>query len=79
MEFSEIGPEEKLSPGEYVFHSPTRSFVLIGKYSPETRTVMAMVNGRLVNEDVANFKKLILTREEHKKWRGKGCSGCKKI
>ena len=79
MQFQDIGSDENVNNGEYLFHKPSEHLVLVGRYDPKSRTVMAMVNGRLINEKLDNFQRVFFTKAEHVQWRGTKCSGCKKL
>ena len=79
MEFIEIKNGDKVFPGEYLYHEPTRDLVICGSYDSKNDVLKAMYKGRLFNDTITNFKKIKLSKQEQKVKRvERGCGGCKK-
>lgn len=78
MEFEKIGKKSTVAPGEYLLHSPSRQIVLCGAYKPNEGKIKALVNGRLMEDNIENFQKIKLTRKEKAERTRPSCGGCKK-
>ena len=79
MEFYEITKELKASPGEYIYHEPTRQIVLCGSFNRADNQIKAMVSGKLFSDKIQNFKKIKMSAPEIKeRRRSSGCKGCGK-
>ena len=65
------------SPGEYLFHEPTQQIVLCGRYNEAEDQIQALGAGRVLYDEVRNFKKINLSSEEHRQQRVSGCKKCK--
>jgi hypothetical protein len=65
------------SPGEYLFHEPTQQIVLCGRYDDAEDQIQALGGGRLLYDEVHNFKKIRLSSEERRDQRVGGCKKCK--
>ena len=65
------------SPGEYLFHEPTQQIVLCGRFDETSGHIQAMGGGRLMYDEVENFKKIQLSTEERKNSFARGCRKCK--
>jgi len=78
MEFIEITEELKATPGEYIYHSPTRQVVLCGSFNRQKNTIRALVGGRLMSDKIENFKKITLNRAERQVRAHSRCKGCGK-
>tara|TARA_Y100000310_G_scaffold288770_1_gene314721 strand:- start:784 stop:1023 length:240 start_codon:yes stop_codon:yes gene_type:complete len=78
MEFLEIDKDTKIYPGEYLLHTPTSQIVMCGAYKKVEGTVRFLSRGKLEEDKVHNFQKLIVTQKERKKRVSRGCGGCKK-
>ena len=76
MEFRDITQESKIYPGEYLLYKPKREIVLCGAYMPSKNKIKALSNGKMIEDDIANFQKIELNREERKKARATRCKGC---
>ena len=76
MEFYEITEEVKATPGEYIYHEPTRQIVLCGSFNREANQIKVLAQGRLFTDEIGNFKKIGLTREEKLKRSARTCKGC---
>jgi hypothetical protein len=79
VELSEITESTKVHPGEYIFHVPTKTIVLVGKFDFDSNHVSALHRGGLVSDEVKNFKKIVLSQEEYRHHGPSGCTGCKGI
>lgn len=79
MELNEIKEIVEVNAGEYIFHTPTQTVVLVGKVDATSDTISGIHGGGLVNDDIKNFKKIGLSREEYKQHRATRCSGCKGV
>lgn len=76
MKFEEISDSKLLRPGEMILHSPTHTVVVYAALVDDT--VRAFMNGTLLEDELANFKKIVLTKKQYKKhMRTNGCKGCR--
>jgi hypothetical protein len=78
MEFYDIDKKEKVTPGEYILHVPSEAIVMCGAFSRTQNKIKALSAGQLVEDNIENFKKIRLTRREHKERQVRTCGGCKK-
>jgi len=78
MKFREITDKSKVFPGEYLLHEPTKNIVIVGAFNWESDFIRVLSNGRLLEDKVAHFRKIVLTEKERKKTIKRGCGGCKK-
>ena len=79
MNLAEITESVKVSPGEYIYHEPTRQIVLCGSFNRKQDFIRVMGNGKLFTDKIKNFRKINLERKEHTALkRARGCGGCKK-
>lgn len=78
MEFIEITKDLKASPGEYIFHIPTRQVVLCGAFNREDNTIKALGSGRLFIDKISNFQKIKMNRADRKHNNSRKCKGCQK-
>ena len=76
MEYHPIGEDTNVSPGEYLFYEPAQKVVLCGGFSREDDLVRALMDGRYLEDTINNFKKIILSRQEHQERRVSRCKGC---
>ena len=76
MEFTEIIDEISVFPGEYVYHEPSKAIVMVGAFNKDEEFIRALKHGRLMEDKISHFKKINLTRREHKSSRV-GCGSCK--
>jgi hypothetical protein len=75
MKFEEISDSKLLRPGEMILHSPTHTVVVYAALVDET--VRAFMNGALMEDELANFKKIVLTKKQHREnVRTSRCKGC---
>ena len=77
MKFTDITEESKIFPGEYVLHKPSSAIVLVGAYNWDNGSVRAFRDGRLFEDKISNFNKIVLSRDEQKVFRDKTCKKCK--
>tara|TARA_Y100001973_G_C5136802_1_gene300765 strand:+ start:533 stop:766 length:234 start_codon:yes stop_codon:yes gene_type:complete len=75
MKFIDITEELKATPGEYIFHEPTKQIVLCGSFNRRKNQIRALSQGRLISDKIANFKKIELTAAERAK-SASMCKGC---
>ena len=78
MKFQVITENSKVFPGEYLLHVPSKQIVVCGAYKPSEGKIKALANGRLMEDAVANFQKIKLSKSEQKKKPVRRCGGCKK-
>jgi len=76
MEFTEIIDGMDVFPGEYVYHEPSKAIVMVGAFNKDENFIRALKQGRLMEDKIAHFKKINLTRKERKRSQI-GCGGCK--
>jgi len=75
MEFEEISDSKLLRPGEMILHSPTHTVVVYAALVDET--VRAFMNGALMEDELANFKKIVMTKKQYRERpRASRCKGC---
>ena len=78
MKFIEITEELKASPGEYIYHEPTRQVGLCGSFNRTQNQVKVLAQGRLFTDKIENFKKIQLDSIGKKPPRMRRCKGCGK-
>ena len=78
MEFQEITDEHQANPGEYIYHVPSGQIVLCGKHIKEKKIINVMSQGRLFEDKVENFKKILLNNQRQKKLKITRCGKCGK-
>jgi len=78
MNFQEITEDSKVFPGEYLLHVPSNNIVICGAYKPLEGKIRALANGRLMEDAIANFQKIKLSKSEKKKRTVRQCGGCKR-
>jgi len=78
MELYEITDELKARPGEYIYHEPTRQIVLCGSFNRKNDQIRVLAAGRLFCDEIKNFKKIKLNKEEKKHRTLSRCKGCGK-
>jgi hypothetical protein len=75
MEFTEIDEQAKVFPGEYLLYSPQNRIVVCGAFK---NFIRAFGNGKYIEDNIANFKKIEMTNQEKKRSRKiKRCGSCK--
>ena len=79
MKFKEIEENSKVFPGEYLLHRPSRQIVLCGAFKKTEGKIKALVNGKLLEDEIKNFEQIYLSETERKAKKLRGsCGGCKK-
>lgn len=78
MEFLEITEDTKALPGEYIYHIPTKQIVLCGSFNRSQNQIRVLSRGRLFTDIIVNFKKIKLSKKEHRENRSTSCKGCRK-
>jgi len=79
MKFKEIEENSNVFPGEYLLHTPSRQIVLCGAFKKQEGKIKALINGRLLEDEIRNFQKIYLNKDEsRRRKRRRGCGGCKK-
>jgi len=76
MKLTEINAQNTPTPGEYIFYEPAQALVLCGAYLAEENTIRALNGGKYIEAPVTHFKKIELTRQEHRKRYVGSCKGC---
>jgi hypothetical protein len=77
MKFIEITESLKATPGEYIYHEPTKQIVMCGSFNRSKNHIRALGRGRMFKDTIQNFKKIELSPEERARQRA-GCKGCGK-
>jgi hypothetical protein len=79
MEYIDIKEDTRIFPGEYLYHKPSNDIVVCGAYDAENDVLKALYRGKLIKDNIDNFQKIKLSREEKKEKRTKkSCGGCKR-
>tara|TARA_B100001123_G_C15288252_1_gene1016426 strand:- start:1104 stop:1340 length:237 start_codon:yes stop_codon:yes gene_type:complete len=76
MDFLEITEELKATPGEYIYHIPSKQIVLCGSFNRKENVIRALGHGRLFSDKIQNFKKIRTTHRERKRNYASRCKGC---
>ena len=76
MEFYDITEEDKPHPGEYIFHVPSQSIVLMRRVYG--RPYKGLHNGKVLKDKVENFKKIKIGMKEKKQKFVSRCKACGK-
>ena len=81
MDFIEIQDTDLVSEGEYVLHIPSKTIVLCGGFSRKDNRITALKAGRILEDEISNFKKIEMPRQESVRSSGnsRSCGGCKKV
>jgi len=78
MRLYEIDENAHVAKGEYLFHLPTQQVVVCGKLSREKNRIQAIGAGRILLDEIENFRKIQLTKQENEdRIRNRKCSKCK--
>jgi hypothetical protein len=78
MKFKEIKEDSQVSPGEYLLHIPTNQIVMCGAFKRQEGLIKALASGRLLEDQIKNFQKIYLNKEERgTKKPTRSCGGCK--
>jgi|TARA_R110002012_G_scaffold95196_1_gene230206 hypothetical protein len=80
MEYVDIREDTKVTPGEYLYYKPSDDIVVCGSYDQKTGILKALFKGKLIKDNVGNFQKIKLSREEQKSRRAerKRCGSCRR-
>jgi hypothetical protein len=78
MEFEIIDEGMIVHPGEYILHKPSNQIVLCGAFKRKDGKIKVLARGRLMEDNIENFQKIKLSKEERKQRSQKRCRGCKK-
>ena len=79
MKFQTIEEHSRVFPGEYLLHKPSQQIVMCGAFKKQDGTIKALANGKLMEDKIENFQKILLNREEQQNPpRRRSCGGCKK-
>jgi|TARA_R110002110_G_scaffold298152_1_gene512211 hypothetical protein len=79
MDLLDITEERKASPGEYIYHTPTRQIVLCGSFNRKNDQIRALSRGKLFADKIKNFKKIKLNKKEKRdRIRSRRCGSCGK-
>lgn len=78
MEFYDITSETKVYPGEYLLYKPKQEIVLCGAYIPSRNKIKVLAQGRMIEDNIQNFQKIKLTKEENRRRGTSRCKGCGK-
>jgi hypothetical protein len=76
VKFADIKESDKVFPGEYILHTPTNQIVLCGSFSRENNKVRVMFRGRVKEDVIENFQKIILNKASRQKMEYSRCKGC---
>ena len=77
MKFIEIEASTKIFPGEYIYHKPSSSVVLVGAFNRKKNLIRVFNQGRLMEDVILNFNKIELERKELKEYKKVKCKKCK--
>jgi MoaA/NifB/PqqE/SkfB family radical SAM enzyme len=77
MKFREITKETKVFPGEFLLHEPSKNIVLVGAFNWESDFVRALSKGKVFEDRISHFKKIVLNEKERKQRLKGRCKGCK--
>ena len=77
MKFEEITIDSKVYPGEYLLHDPSQEIVLCGAYVKAEGIIRVLRRGIIMEDKVANFRKIQLNQTERKRRAVKKCGSCK--
>ncbi len=77
MKFIDLDEYSKVFPGEYLLHTPSSAIVMVGAYNREEDSIRAFKDGRLFEDKISNFNKILLDRPEQKEFKRRTCKKCK--
>mgnify|MGYP003149780676 CR=1 FL=1 len=77
MTFIEITENLKTTPGEYIYHKPTKQIVMCGSFNRKKNQIRAMARGKLFADEIQNFNKIQLSKQDRKDNAARECGGCK--
>lgn len=73
MKFEIIEDDDKIYPGQHLYHIPSQAIVLCTAFTGET--IKGFLNGRLMEDKKETFKKVLISRGSGEGRVG-GCKGC---
>ena len=76
MKFRDILDDDVVAPGEYIYYEAKRKIVLCGAFNRDQNFIRALSDGRLVEDQISQFKKINLTATEHRERQISRCKGC---
>ena len=76
MKFVEITENLKTTPGEYIYHEPTKQIVMCGSFNRTRNQIRALAVGRMIEDKIENFKKIELSKQEQRERQASRCKGC---
>ena len=76
MEYHTIIEDMKVDHGEYLYYEPAQKIVLCGRFSRENNLISALLDGRYIEDSIDKFKKIMLTKQEHRQRKISRCKGC---
>ncbi len=76
MEFHEITEKDQVHPGEYILHLPTHEIVLCGAFNRKDNLIRGMRRGKLFEDKIGNFQKIVTTQTDRRRMRTSSCKGC---
>lgn len=76
VKFVDIKDDEKVFPGEYILHTPTNQIVLCGSFNRNENKIRVMIRGRVKEDIIENFQKIIMTSASRKSMEYRRCKGC---
>tara|TARA_B100000900_G_C20228522_1_gene572835 strand:+ start:66 stop:302 length:237 start_codon:yes stop_codon:yes gene_type:complete len=76
MNFVEIKEDSKVYPGEYLLYEPTQTIVLCGAFNRGQDMIRAYGAGKYFEGKINQFKKIEMTRKQHKQHYKSRCKGC---
>ena len=74
MEFYQITEDTKATPGEYIYHAPTKQVVMCGSFSRLRNSIRVLARGRMFVDKIENFRKIRLNKKEREHLHCKGCA-----
>lgn len=77
MEFVEITKDAKVWPGEYVLHEPSKEIVMCGAFNRDENFIRAIGAGKSMQDEISNFKKILMSRDDRRENRVSNCKGCR--
>jgi hypothetical protein len=77
MNFVDILEDTKVTPGEYILHTPTNQVVLCGAFSRDRGDIRVLSRGKMFTDKIHNFKKITMSKEERRQQ--PRCRSCKKV
>jgi len=76
MDFYDIESDHKVSPGEYLLYKPRMEIVLCSAFIPTEGIIKALAQGRMIKDQISQFRKIRLSSQERKRRSASRCKGC---